>query len=120
MGTWRFDQSKGGRRHVWQQTRGEQDPTRRDIVERMRAFPEFKDLKVEKLGGEIHIWREIEADKGPSYWASCMRLIGDSWGYYDVFYRTDERRWRSSGIEEMPIGRLLQILADFYREKFVN
>jgi len=119
MGDWRFDQSKGGRRHVWQQTRGEQDPTRRNFVERIKTYPVFKGMRIEKIGGELHVWRENVPKEGSSYWTSCMRFKDDSWGYWTVYYRTDERRWRSTGIEDQPVGKAIDSASEFWREKFV-
>ena len=119
MGEWRLDQSKGAKRDVWGQTRGENDPTRRDILERMKPFPVFQPLRVEKIGSEIHCWRELKRESGRVYWVSCLRLVPDEWGYWDVFYRTDERRWRTTSMQELPIGRIIEQLADFYSQKFV-
>jgi len=120
VGEWRKDQSKGGRRVIWGQTRGEQDSTRRNFLERMRAYPVFKNLKVEKIGSEIHIWRVEKPETGPAYWTSCIRFLDDSWGYWDVWYRPDERRWRSTGINKQPVGKAIAAVAEFYQEKFGN
>ncbi len=119
MGNWRADQSKGVRRDIWGQTRGENDPTRRDFLERMKPFPVFASLRIEKIGEEIHCWREIKDSAGKPYWASCLRFVSDDFGYWDVFYRTDERRWRTTPLKELPVGRMIERLAEFYSEKFV-
>lgn len=119
MGEWRADQSKGVRRYVWGQTRGEQDPTRRDFMRRLKDYPELSALRIEKIGSEIHAWREVLEDGGRRYWVSCLRFVPDEWGYWDVFYRTDERRWRPAGIDELPVGKALGAAAEFFREKFV-
>jgi hypothetical protein len=118
MGNWRADQSKGVRRYVWQQTRGEHDDTFRDVAARMKAFPVFTPLRIEKIGSEIHVWRQIKEDSGKTYWASCFRLVDDGWGYWTVFYRPDERRWRTTPIKDEPIGKALAHVAEFYQEAF--
>jgi len=119
VGEWRKDQNKGGRRIVWGQTRGEQDPTRRNFVERIKAFPSFHNLKVEKIGSEIHVWREEKPEKGPAYWTSCLRFVDDSWGYWNVWFRPDERRWRTTDITEEPMSKAIELAAEYYGKKFV-
>ena len=120
MGEWRADQSKGARRYIWGQTRGENDPTRRDFLQRMKPFDVFAPLRLEKIGSEIHFWRELKESSGKPYWTSCIRCVPDDWGYWDVFYRTDERRWRTTPMQELPVGRMIERLAEFSREKFVH
>src|SRR5437868_5439555 len=107
MGTWRQDQSKGVRRKVWGQTRGQEDDTRKDFVNRLKAYPVFASLRVEKIGSEIHFWRQLQDEKGELYWASCLRFIDDGWSHWTVMYRTDERRWRTTPIKDLPTGRAL-------------
>jgi len=119
MGNWKLDQGKGARRYVWGQTRGENDPTRRDYLERIKPFPIFSAMRLEKIGSEIHFWREIKEDTGKGYWISCVRCVPDDWGYWDIFYRTDEGRWRTTPFKEMPVGRMIERLAEFVSEKFV-
>jgi len=119
MGEWRRDQAKGARRYVWGQTRGHDDNLRRDFIERAKPFPVLHALRVEKIGDEIHCWREVKEEDGKAYWISCLRLVPDEWGYWDVFYRTDERRWRTTPLKEIPLGRMIAQLAEFYSEKFV-
>jgi hypothetical protein len=114
MGTWRVDQSKNAKRYVWQQTRGEQDEMLRDFVVRFKAYPVFAEVKLEKIGSEIHVWRPIKESSGKSYWASCMRFKDDGWGYWDVFYRPDERRWRTTTIKETPLTKAISAAADWY------
>jgi hypothetical protein len=119
MGEWRLDQSKGAKRYVWGQTRGVDDSTRRNLIERMKPYAVFKNLRVEKIGSEIHCWREMTEETGKKHWISCLRFVPDDWGYWDVFYRTDERRWRTTDLQELPIGRMIERLAEFYSQKFV-
>lgn len=116
MGEWRADQSKGARRYNWGETRGKQDATLRDFTERMRAFPDLKDIRAEKIGSEIHCWREIPEDGGKTYWTSCLRFVDDGWGYWTVFQRPDERRWRTTPLKELPLSRALAGAAEFYKE----
>ena len=115
MGSWRADQSKAARRYVWQQTRGETDDTRRDFVERLKPYPTFAAMRVEKIGGELHLWRPLKEDEsGKAYWTSCLRFVDDGWGYWTVYYRLDERRWRTTSIKEMPLGRAIVAVAEFW------
>ena len=114
MGEWRKDQSKGARRYIWGQTRGEHDEVWRDFAARMKAFPTFQSLRIEKIGAEIHAWRNVREDNGKTYWTSCLRFVDDGWGYWSVYYRSDERRWRATPVEDQPIGRALAQTAEFY------
>jgi len=114
MGEWRADQSKKTRRYVWGQTRGEHDAARRDFIERARKYPLMSALRVEKIGSELHLWRQIKEDSGKTYWASCFRFVDNDWGYWTVFYRPDERRWRKAGITDLPIARALEETARLF------
>jgi len=116
MGEWRRDQSKEARRHVWGKTRGEQDPTWRDFAHRLRAIPELAGLRAEKIGSEIHLWRERREPGGKPYWASCLRFLDDGWGYWTVMYRPDERRWRATPLKDRPLRQALEGAAKFYPE----
>jgi hypothetical protein len=120
MGDWRPDQSKKTRRYVWGQTRGEQDETLRDFNVRVKAYPQLAALRAEKIGSEIHLWRMLKEDSGKDYWISCLRFVDDTWGYWSVFYRTDERRWRTTPVKDEPLGRALATVADFFREEFAE
>src|SRR5579864_3771125 len=95
MGSWRSDQHKNARRTIWGETRGMMDPTTKDFCRRQKAYPALKGLRAEKIGSEIHCWRLVEPEKGPSYWTSCLRFIDDGFGHWEVYYRPDERRWRT-------------------------
>lgn len=118
MGNWRADQSKGGRRYQWGQSRGKEDPTLRDFLARSKKFPEYAELRSEKIGTEIHCWREMkESHTGKVYWTSCLRFADDGWGYWTVHFRPDEARWRSTPLKDLPIGRAVEGAAEFYRQK---
>ncbi|MFA5974788.1 MAG: hypothetical protein WC859_01305 [Elusimicrobiota bacterium] len=118
MGSWRPDQSKEARRYVWGRTRGEDDPTRRDFAHRLRAFPALARLKTEKIGSEIHLWREVQDPSGKKYWISCLRFMDDGWGYWTVRFRTDERRWRSTDLNDLPLRLAFESAVTFYKEHF--
>jgi hypothetical protein len=120
MGEWRADQSKKSRRYVWQETRGQNDETWQDFARRAKPFPAFAALRFEKLGKEIHCWREAAESGGASYWMSCLRFVDDGWGYWTVYYRSDERRWRTTPIKEFPLGRAVAAAAEFYRDKLTG
>jgi|SRR6185437_14781980 len=120
MGDWRRDQSKGARRLIWGQTRGKEDPTYRNFAERLRAYPDLAALKVEKIGSEIHCWRERTEPGGKKYWTSCLRFVDDGWGYWTVFYRPDERRWRTTPLRDLPIGRALEQAVEFYKDHLAS
>jgi hypothetical protein len=120
MGEWRLDQSKNSRRYIWGETRGEYDDVWKDFAQRFKAHPALAGMKFEKLGKEIHLWRQIPEDGGRTYWGSCLRFVDDGWGYWTVFYRTDERRWRTTDIKEEPIGRALTAAAEFWRLRGVE
>jgi hypothetical protein len=117
MGEWRKDQSKGVRRRIWGQTRGQDDETWQDFAQRIKQFPHMADLRFEKIGTEIHCWKQVPEDGGGSYWMSCLRFVDDGWGYWNVYYRIDERRWRATDIKEMPIGRAVTAAAEWYKTK---
>jgi hypothetical protein len=118
MGEWRKDQSKNARRYLWGQTRGEHDATRRDFLVRMKPFPVLGKLQIEKIGGEIHAWREVTEDSGKRYWTSCLRFIDDGYGFWTLFYRPDERRWRSTPYKDLPVGRVIAAAAEFFGQNF--
>ena len=118
MGNWRKDQSKNARRMVWGQTRGEFDPTRQDFVKRMKEYPAFASLRIEKIGGEIHCWRQVSEPESDPYWFSCIRFVGDGWGYWKLFYRKDESRWRPTSIKELPAREVIAQCAEFYTDVF--
>ncbi len=118
MGTWRADQSKGGRRYVWGETRGETDDTRRDFIARLKAFVIFNGLRTEKIGSEMHLWRLEKIGTAKPYWTSCLRFVDDGWGYWTVYYRPDERRWRSAPAKELPLGKAMTLTAEFYKQTF--
>ncbi|OGR90891.1 MAG: hypothetical protein A2992_03325 [Elusimicrobia bacterium RIFCSPLOWO2_01_FULL_59_12] len=120
MGDWRKDQSKKTRRYTWGQTRGQNDETLEDFLQRVKAFPAFASLRFEKIGSEIHAWRSIREDSGSLYWASCLRFADDGWGYWTVFYRLDERRWRVTDARERPLGQALAGAAEWYRSRFID
>lgn len=120
MGTWRADQSKGGRRYVWGESRGKEDPTLRDIAARLKKVPDLAALRPEKIGAEIHCWRERKESTGKTHWVSCLRLVDDGWGYWTVFFRPDEARWRATPIKDMPLSRAIAGAADIYREKLTG
>ena len=117
MGDWRKDQSKTVRRRIWGQTRGQNDGAWQDFNRRTKEFPVFSRLRFEKLGKEIHCWRELTADEGYTYWTSCLRFVDDERGYWTVLYRLDERRWRSTDIKKLPLGRAIPLVAEFYQSK---
>jgi hypothetical protein len=114
MGNWQKDQSKNARRYVWGQTRGEHDAARRDFLSRAKVFPAFAPLRIEKIGSELHLWREIKEPSGKIYWTSCLRFVDNDWGYWTVYFRPDERRWRAAGIKELPISGALEETARLF------
>ena len=114
MGNWRADQSKTARRRIWGKTRGQSDETWQDFSRRAKDYLVLKPLRFEKIGKEIHCWRQVEESGGTPYWMSCLRFVDDGWGYWTVYYRTDERRWRTTPIRQQPIGRALSESADFW------
>lgn len=120
MGSWRSDQSKEARRYLWGKTRGEGDPTWKDVTHRLRALAALAGLRVEKIGSEMHLWRQVQEPSGKAYWTSCLRFIDDGWSYWTVLYRPDERRWRATGLRRLPIGRALAAAAEFYRERILS
>ncbi|SRR5258708_5490306 len=120
MGDWRKDQSKNVRRRNWGETRGQNDHVWQDFARRAKAFPALAALKFEKIGGEIHCWRQVQEDGGATYWTSCLRFVDDDYGYWTVYYRTDERRWRTTDAKEMPIGRAIATAAEWYEKKFAG
>src|SRR5690349_21680647 len=105
MGSWRVDQHKLVRRRIWGQTRGQSDDVWQDFAQRIKPYKHLAHLRFEKLGTEIHCWRQLPESGGTPYWTSCLRFVDDGWGYWTVYYRTDEGRWRTTDIKEMPIGR---------------
>lgn len=116
MGEWRKDQSKKTRRYIWGQTRGQNDETLEDFVQRAKAFPAYTGLRFEKLGPEVHMWRNIPEDGGGMYWMSCLRFVDDGWGYWSVMYRTDEGRWRATDAKKVPLGRAIELAAQWYKD----
>ena len=118
MGTWRRDQSKGARRVIWGQTRGKNDETWKEFEQRLGAFPELAKLRIEKIGAEIHCWRQVESPSKEIYWTSCLRFVDEGYGYWSLWYRTDERRWRSTPNKELPAGRTINGAAEWYRDHF--
>ena len=119
MGEWRRDQSKKTRRYIWGETRGHQDSTWQDFARRMKEFPDLASLKFEKIGEEIHLWRQVPEDQGEPYWISCLRFVDDGYGHWEVFFRTDESRWRATQIKEVSIGRALAGAAGWYRDRMM-
>jgi len=117
MGEWRKDQSKKTRRYIWGQTRGQSDGTWQDFAIRIKEYPILGGLKFEKIGDEVHCWREVLEDTGETYWMSCLRFTEDGYGHWSVFYRTDESRWRATDIKKIPIGRALAGAAEWYRDR---
>jgi hypothetical protein len=121
MGEWRADQSKEVRRYLWGQTRGEKDETRRDFLARIKAFPELAALRTEKVGSELHLWRELkEETSGKTYWTSCIRFVDDRWGYWTVLFRDDERRWRSTPHKELPLRLAIEGAAEVLRSRLLK
>ncbi len=120
MGNWRSDQSKSVRRDVWGRTRGEGDATWKDFSARFKQFPDLFNLKIEKIGSEIHVWRYIAENARKGYWVSCLRFIDDGWGYWTLMFRPDERRWRATNHKDLPVGRMIETAAELYRERFVD
>src|ERR1700744_6412717 len=118
MGPWKRDQSKGVRRVIWGQTRGKTDETWKEFEQRINKFPELSKLRIEKIGSEIHAWRQIQAESGDAYWASCFRFVDEGYGYWSLWYRTDERRWRATPYKELPMGRTITGAAEFYKTHF--
>jgi len=116
MGSWRADQSKGARRYVWQQTRGEKDEVWRDFAARLKTHPPLAGLKLEKIGSEIHCWRPVQEPSGKTYWTSCLRFVDDGWGYWSVLFRPDERRWRTTSLKDLPLSRAIAGAAEFYKQ----
>jgi len=120
MGDWRLDQSKATRRYIWQETRGKKDPTLQDFLKRMIPFEEYKPLRFEKIGSEIHGWRGITDTKGKVYWASCLRFVDEGWDMWSLWYRPDERRWRRTPYQELPRGRAIEGGATFLKDFLVR
>ncbi len=118
MGEWRKDQSKKTRRYIWGETRGQNDETLEDFVQRSKHFPVFSVLRFEKLGSEIHGWRNIPEDGGETYWTPCIRFVDDGWGYWTTMFRTDEGRWRPTDAKKMPLGRAIELTAEWYATHF--
>lgn len=118
MGTWKADQSKGTRRYVWGETRGKEDATLRDIAARAKKQPDLGDLRPEKIGSEIHFWREVtEKPSGKTYWLSCLRFVDDGWSYWTVFFRPDDARWRATPLKDLPLSKAISGAAEIYRER---
>ncbi len=117
MGEWRPDQAKHTRRYTWGTTRDKKDAVWRDFGLRLEKMHALKDLRHEKIGGEIHFWRLSKDPNGKPFWFSCLRLVGDGWGYWTLYWRPDERRWRTTGIEELPAGKAINATAEFYKSK---
>lgn len=117
MGSWRADQSKGARRKIWGQTRGELDLTRQEFANRLNSAPSLASLRIEKIGSEIHAWREIRDEAGAVYWASCLRFVDQGLGYWTVLYRPDERRWRATPIKNLPMSAAITAAADWLASK---
>ena len=117
MGEWRKDQSKRTRRYIWGQTRGQNEGTWQDFNTRIKTIPELNGLRYEKLGEEIHCWRETVEDSGEKYWLSVLRFVDEGYGHWSVYYRTDESRWRATDAKKVPIGRALEGAAAWYRNK---
>ena len=117
MGEWTLDQSKNARRTIWGQTRGENDPTLRDFIRRAKTYPMLAAMRPEKIGPEIHCWRQIKSPDGEVYWHSCLRFKDDGWGYWTVMYRSDERRWRTTDLEDLPYSKVLPAAVDLYKSK---
>ena len=120
MGEWSKDQSKHQRRYKWDKTRGTKDAVWRDFALRLKNIPEFKDMRHEKIGSEIHHWRLSQDSAGKPFWLSVLRLVGDGWGYWDLYWRPDERRWRTTGYEELPAGKALAAAVEFYRHHLLT
>ena len=119
MGEWRQDQSKTVRRYLWGETRGQNDPTWQDFARRVKSFPNLASLRFEKLGQEIHCWRQVPDGHDKLYWISCLRFVADDWGYWTVYYRKDEGRWRATDFEKLPIGRALTAAAEWYQSRML-
>jgi len=117
MGDWRADQSKTVRRMVWGRTRGEGDATWKDFSARFKRFPALTNMRIEKMGSEIHAWRPAKEDTGKTYWVSCLRFVDEGLGYWTVLYRSDERRWRTTPFKEMPLSRAVEAAAEFYKNE---
>jgi len=117
VGDWSADQSKSRKRYQWVSTRGEKDQVWRDFTKRLKSIPDFNDLRIEKLGPEIHFWRETKDSEGKTYWTSCLRFSGDNWDYWTVYWRADESRWRSTGIKDVPVSQALTQAVAFYNQK---
>jgi hypothetical protein len=117
MGDWRKDQSKTVRRYIWGETRGQNDTTWQDFANRIKTLPALAPLKHEKLGSEIHCWRQVLDAAGKPYWISCLRFVADDWGYWTVSYRKDEGRWRATDIQKLPVGRAVTAAAEWYASK---
>ena len=117
MGEWRKDQSKKARRYIWGETRGQSDDTWQDFAGRVKSYPELAKLRFEKLGKEIHGWKQVLESDGDPYWLSCLRFVDDGWGYWTVYFRTDESRWRTTDIKKIPLGRAVTAAAEWYRQK---
>lgn len=117
MGNWEKDQSKARKRYDWGTTRGTKDPVWRDFTERLKKIPELQEFKIEKLGSEIHFWRQTKDVEGKMYWLSFLRFVGDKWDYWDVSWRGDDSRWRATGIKEVPVRQALANAVEFYKQK---
>jgi hypothetical protein len=117
MGSWRADQSKKPRRKIWGETRGQSDSVWQEFAKRFKAYPCFTPLRIEKIGEEIHAWRQIVNPKGEPYWMSCLRFVDDGWGYWTVYYRNDERRWRATDITHLPLSHAIRLAAEWYHKK---
>jgi|GEM_PF-1920786 hypothetical protein len=120
MGEWRADQSKNVRRYSWGETRGKNDAIWKEFARRIETFQILAGLKFEKIGSEIHCWREVYEPSKDKYWTSCLRFVDDGWGYWTVFYRTDERRWRATSLKQLPMRLALEGAAEFYQNHFVE
>jgi hypothetical protein len=121
MGNWKPDQSKKPRRKIWGETRGQSDETWQEFAKRFKEAPPLDKLRLEKVGTEIHAWRQIlDEKKGEPYWMSCLRFVDDGWSYWTVLYRTDERRWRTTDIRGLPMSRAITAAAQWYKKKLVD
>ena len=117
MGEWRADQSKHERRYQWGTVRGTKDPVWKDFAQRLKKIPELQKFYHEKIGAEVHFWRQTKDPNGKTFWHSFLRFVGDGWGHWSVWWRPDERRWHPTSIEELPVGRALLAAREFYISK---
>jgi hypothetical protein len=117
MGTWKPDQSKHSRRYEWGKSRGEKDAVWRDFAARLKAVPGLSPFKHEKIGPEIHFFRQAKDPNGRPYWTSFLRFVNDGWGYWEIAWRPDEGRWRSPGLKQLPPSQALTAAAEFVAQE---